>query len=275
MLITACSHCHARFRVTPLQLNQKQGQVRCGRCRNVFNGFESLERYPDDDTGSRLLAAREAAEKGSHPLDAIEPLPLEELPDIEAPEALMSSAPASLPPSAPARHPASEEPGPVSTPPRTSRSAESKPLPEEPWVVAPPSGPSRAWAFGVALLALVLAGELVFAFRSPVAQRHPVVRPWLESVCASVGCAIAWARDETLLKLEDSELVEVPGKLNEIALGARIRNLASVAQEYPHLELSLTDLTGQVAARRVIRPMDYLGRAVLAGEVLGPGAEIA
>src|ERR1700687_3176744 len=89
MLITACSHCHARFRVTPLQLNQKQGQVRCGRCRNVFNGFESLERYPDDDTGSRLLAAREAAEKGSHPLDAIEPLPLGGLPDIEGPGGLM------------------------------------------------------------------------------------------------------------------------------------------------------------------------------------------
>src|SRR5438552_19086930 len=60
MLITTCTHCLARFRVSPQQLNVKQGQVRCGRCRKVFNGFEALERYPDDDTGSRLLAAREA-----------------------------------------------------------------------------------------------------------------------------------------------------------------------------------------------------------------------
>ena len=65
MLITTCSHCRARFRVTPQQLNLKQGQVRCGRCQRVFNGFESLERFPDDDTGARLLAAREAAERAA------------------------------------------------------------------------------------------------------------------------------------------------------------------------------------------------------------------
>ena len=48
MLITTCTQCGARFRVTPGQLNAKQGQVRCGRCRTVFNGFQSLERHPDD-----------------------------------------------------------------------------------------------------------------------------------------------------------------------------------------------------------------------------------
>ena len=67
----------------------------------------------------------------------------------------------------------------------------------------------------------------------------------------------------------------MPGKPNEIALGARIRNLASVPQEYPYLELTLTDLTGQAATRRVLRPTDYLGRAGRPGEVLPPGAEIA
>ena len=69
-----------------------------------------------------------------------------------------------------------------------------------------------------------------------------------------------WANDEAVLKLEDSELLEVPGKPGQIALQARIRNLASVAQEFPHLELTLTDLTGQTAVRRVLRPTDYLGR---------------
>jgi len=67
----------------------------------------------------------------------------------------------------------------------------------------------------------------------------------------------------------------VPGKANQIALGARIRNLAPHSQEYPYLELTLTDLTGQAAARRVIRPTDYLGRPVAAGEVLSAGGELA
>jgi hypothetical protein len=86
---------------------------------------------------------------------------------------------------------------------------------------------------------------------------------------------VPWARDEALLKLEESELLEVPGKPNEIALGARIRNLATVAQEYPYLELTLTDLTGQAASRRVLRPTDYLGRPLVPGEVLPPGTDFA
>jgi len=132
-----------------------------------------------------------------------------------------------------------------------------------------------AYVAGAALLSLVLSAELVYAYRGDLAQRYPVLRPYLESVCAAAGCTISWAHEDALLKLEDSELLEVPGKPNEIALGARIRNLAQVAQEYPYLELTLTDLTGQAAIRRVLRPTDYLGRPVNAGETIAPGAELS
>ena len=127
----------------------------------------------------------------------------------------------------------------------------------------------------MALLAIVLLAELAFAFRGPVAQRYPALRPSLEAACTWLECSVPYAREDGLLKLEDSELLEVPGKPSEIALGARIRNLASVAQEYPHLELTLTDNSGQPAARRVLRPTDYLGRPLAAGEVIGPGVELA
>src|SRR5437868_4726379 len=63
LLITACVHCQARFRVTPQQLNARQGHVRCGQCNKIFNGFQSLERFPDDDTGGRLLAAQDARDR--------------------------------------------------------------------------------------------------------------------------------------------------------------------------------------------------------------------
>jgi predicted Zn finger-like uncharacterized protein len=266
MLITTCTQCAARFRVTPQQLNAKQGQVRCGRCRSVFNGFEALERHPDDDTGARLLAAREAAERGVAPAPPVEPLPYEDLPDIETlepPYAAPSAEPQFVEPPAPV----------ASTPPRAPRrtSRDDLTLPPPPRT-APPA---RAWAFGVVLLGVLLAAELAYAYRGELAQRYPVLRPYLESVCGAAGCTVAWARDDALLKLEDSELLEVPGKPNEISLGARIRNLAPVAQEYPHLELTLTDLTGQAAIRRVLRPMDYLGRPTPSVEVLAPGAELS
>lgn len=262
MLVATCGHCRSRFRVTPQQLNARQGQVRCGRCREVFNGFQGLERFPDDDTGGRLLAeqeARDAAEqKATEAAQTFESSPpppdTDDMPDLETVEDVQAATPVKEAPS-PAR------------PARVETDLLLEPPPKEP--------PARAWSFGVALLSVVLLAQLAFAYRGPVAQRYPALRPSLEAACAWLRCSVPYAREDGLLKLEDSELLEVPGKPTEIALGARIRNLASVAQEYPHLELTLTDNSGQPAARRVLRPTDYLGRPLAAGEVIGPGVELS
>jgi predicted Zn finger-like uncharacterized protein len=267
MLITTCTHCLARFRVTPQQLNARQGQVRCGRCRKVFSGFEALERYPDDDTGSRLLAAREAELKIHKPVEESESIPLEDPPET-------APAPAVAAPTPPARE-ASPRPPEIAPKPAEPRKTQVS----TPYLATEPAPPrrrlARAWSLGVVLLAFVFAAEIAYAARGALAQRYPVLRPAMESICGAFGCAIPWPNNDALLKLEDSELLEVPGKTNQIALGARIRNLAPAAQEYPYLELTLTDLTGQAAARRVLRPSEYMGRPVAAGEVLAAGAEIA
>lgn len=270
MLITTCSHCHARFRVSPQQLNAKQGQVRCGRCSRIFSGFESLERFPDDDTGARLLAAQEGRVPDGPPPPDVEALPDDDLPEFETVDP--------VPPRRERarrdlreRHREAIERAADHEP----QAAPQEPGPEITLEMEPPEPLSRAWAFGAAFLALVLVLELAYAYRGPLAQRYPVLRTSLESVCARLDCAVPYARDENQLKLEDSELLEVPGRPTEIALGARVRNLASVAQEYPHLELTLTDLTGQAALRRVLRPTDYLGRPLGHGEVIPPGVEVA
>ena len=268
MLLTTCTHCLARFRVTPQQLNAKQGQVRCGRCRKVFNGFEALERHPDDDTGSRLLAriekeaGRELLEAPDTPehSEAPPPIAADPVPAKIHAEPAAIPAPETSPPPVPAASPLRR------APPPAYGALEEIPAPEP---------PARAWRLGVALLLVVLGVELAYAGRGELARRYPVLRPWLDSLCAAVGCVVPWPNNEAWLRLEDSELLEVPGKTNQIALGARIRNVGPAAQEYPHLELTLTDLTGQAASRRVLRPTDYLGRAVTRGEVLAAGAELA
>ena len=272
MLITTCAHCHARFRVTPQQLNVKQGQVRCGKCGQVFSGFQSLVRVPDDDTGTRLLAAREAREREeaslhvhAEPPSAID-LPLEPPVTMEPPPAPETEVPSSSP----------IDPGTVQAeaPVRTLR-RRSPWAPELSLETTPHARRvARAWSFGVALLTLVFLAEIAYGYRSTLAQRYPPLRPLLEAACAQLDCAVPWARDPNALKLEESDLLEVPGRPGEIALSARVRNLGTEVQEYPHLELTLTDLGGQVAARRVLRPVDYLGRPIAATDVLQPGNEI-
>jgi predicted Zn finger-like uncharacterized protein len=46
-LATQCPHCHTTFRVAHDQLKLRAGLVRCGACKEIFNGIENLLR-PED-----------------------------------------------------------------------------------------------------------------------------------------------------------------------------------------------------------------------------------
>src|SRR5437868_4695178 len=42
-MFTVCTHCHTRFRLSAAALTAAQGQVRCGKCHEVFDAYENLE----------------------------------------------------------------------------------------------------------------------------------------------------------------------------------------------------------------------------------------
>jgi predicted Zn finger-like uncharacterized protein len=259
MLVTECKHCGARFRATPDQLNMRQGQVRCGQCNEVFNAFESVVRVPAA-TGRALPHAT------SVPAALAKEADVAMAPRAPQPEGKPDATPASL---ADILHP----PQRPESPPREEKPARDSVSPPA-FVSNPkPARPSRAWPLGVVLLALLLAMQVAYAFRAQLARNYPPLRPALEALCATAGCKVPWLNDEAALKLEDSEMLEVPGKPGQIALQARIRNMSPLAQEFPHLELTLTDITGQAAIRRVLRPADYLGRSAGGAEVMAPGSE--
>lgn len=46
-LATQCPHCHTTFRVAHDQLKLRAGLVRCGSCKQIFNGIENLLRAED------------------------------------------------------------------------------------------------------------------------------------------------------------------------------------------------------------------------------------
>jgi hypothetical protein len=205
----------------------------------------------------------------------------EPLPEPPGPRQHWAVLPDSEPPAAagPRPEPMPELEPPVEPAPPPPRRAVEDPRPLSDFAMpvpdptpAPP--PSRAWAFAAVLLVLVMGLQLAYGFRAEIAARYPAARPVLESACTLARCTVPWINQDGALKLEDSELLEVPGKPGQIALAARIRSLASAPMEYPHVELTLTDSTGQTAVRRVLSPADYLGRAPVAGDVLEPGRDL-
>ena len=261
MLITACTNCSSRFRVTPEQLNLRQGAVKCGSCGHVFNGFETLEQIPDEQFASFRDGTSDPGPQAA--LRAPDP----EMPELESidaapPRGHEDRAEIELRPAAQV----DEEPGDSGSRSRAAR--EMPPLPHELPAPPPRPRPSRLWGFGALLLFLSLAALGIFEYRALLATRYPDLRPVLQSACEPVGCSVPWQNDEMAVKLEDSELLEVPGQPGQITLSTRIRNLSDRPQEFPQLQLTLTDIDGQASVRRVFAPADYLGRPLKPGDVM-------
>ena len=131
----------------------------------------------------------------------------------------------------------------------------------------------------LALLAFVsLAGQLALYFRNELALVLPAARPQLAAACQIMGCTLRLPHRADLMSIESSDLQAEPGRPNVIVLNALIRNRAAYAQEYPELELTLTDETDQPVVRRVLKPSDYLDPArakQMIARGIGPGSELS
>ena len=67
-LLTRCPRCRTLFRVTPAQLQARGGKVRCGRCMNVFDGFQALAVEQVDAAREPLRFEAQEAEAAPEPL---------------------------------------------------------------------------------------------------------------------------------------------------------------------------------------------------------------
>ena len=130
------------------------------------------------------------------------------------------------------------------------------------------------WALAALLALTGLLGQ-VYLFRNEVAAKVPMTRSLLEQACVALKCELRLQRNPKQMTIESSDLQTDGRRENVIVLNAVLRNQASVQQEYPSLELTLTDERDEAVARRVLAPADYL--AGLAADALvrgiGPGAD--
>lgn len=290
-LLTRCTHCHTVFRITTEQLQAHGGQVRCGRCMQVFNGMAALapdapaepvpaagaalpmveEAQPpivaaaaETDTGT--VAGEETATEAetligpSPETVAVEPVAAHA--DADPPSDISPDAPSGLAGIPPEVEP---EPQPLLL---TAVDAENPFIREEPVVTEKPA-PRRPWlaAAGV-LMGMVLAMQAVFFYRGEIAARHPLARDWLNMACAYAGCTVPLPRAIKTILIEASDLQLVdPARPERIQLTATLRNHASHAAAYPALDLVLTNANDHTLARRIFLPAEYLGggRDPLAG----------
>src|SRR5439155_19083995 len=115
----------------------------------------------------------------------------------------------------------------------------------------------RLWATAVPVLVALLIGQALFHFRDALAAHWPASKPVLSLFCRAAGCAIRPPRDVAGLAIDASDLQADPAHKGLLILSATIRNRATIALAYPHLELTLTDSNDQVVVRRALAPPEY------------------
>lgn len=263
-LATRCPACSTVFRVVADQLRVSEGWVRCGRCSEVFNAAQALV---DLETGAarRLDAGPppppppESPPAGHEPQDTVaesEPPPgpwsdqgPDDAPLIDTTESRFA-ADAAEAFGAPA-----PEPEAPSQEPSFVRRAERARRWRSPRLRAALIGTS-------ALAALALALQAAHAWRDTLAARVPAVRPALDATCALLGCTIAAPRALDAISVENSGLVRVE-RSNLYRLQIALRNRSAHEVALPAVDLTLSDGTGRLIARRVLQPAEFGVRQTL------------
>ncbi|MBL8520195.1 MAG: zinc-ribbon and DUF3426 domain-containing protein [Betaproteobacteria bacterium] len=267
MLLTTCPNCNAQFKVLTDQLNVRQGRVMCGRCRSVFDAFQSLTRGPDTtgphtplhrpDLADSPPAATSAPQHGQASLeDDATAIVLEDLENDRAAPSAASLAGAAI------------DTGPGTGAPNALLAAAAGARAE------PPHHRTTGWVVLSVLAGLATLLHAAYVFRSDLANHWPETRPWLARACETLACDLPYGRDESVMKIEASDLLELPGKGGRIQLTATVANRGRMAMDYPLLELRLTDNSNQTVLGKSLRPLDYLGAAPAANAHVPPGGEV-
>ncbi len=274
-LATRCSACGTVFRVVQDQLRVSEGWVRCGRCEEVFNGLEGLFDL-DDPARTEPIATSSISPPPSIPPADQAPSP----DDMRVSIGAASPSPAVIrrvpdpigPPAVVARRPGS--PGQPTLAGQGAADAFNMPLPARPspeddrhaapaFIVQADSqtrwreGRARPrWVAAMAVLLLLLAGQVGFEFRGHIASRWPGLQPAAQAVCRRLGCTLPVPHQLDVLSVDGASLVrEDAHGSNRLDITLRNRGPQPVAM--PALELSLSDDHGQVTARRVFLAAEF------------------
>ena len=132
------------------------------------------------------------------------------------------------------------------------------------------------WQWAVlALLSLLLALQVLVADRARLAADENW-RPLIMQLCGALGCDVpAWHQPGAfaMLSRDVRPMIGTPGGLH---VQATFRNDAAWAQDWPLLQLSLSDADGRVVGMRAFTPEEYLGKSVTqAGLAPGQSARVA
>ena len=266
LMRTRCPECGTVFRVTSEQLRLKAGKVRCGHCQTIFNAFDHFQQdlpsaepmvpeVPALQVGVEIAENRQAA--------TIILQEQEQEQELPAGDALASEAQALVPvanESVEASTAAAREAGLVAARDLAETPAYNR------WAAGtlagnglggfePEGRPKVVWPFAIVavLLLVALSAQLLYHFRSELGIRIPSLLVGY----SLAGVDVPLPRHADRVAIESSDLQSDTAR-GLFVLQAMLQNRADYAQDWPALELTMTDTHDTVVTRKVLLPADYL-----------------
>jgi predicted Zn finger-like uncharacterized protein len=274
-MITRCPFCHTHFRVRAEQLAARAGQVRCGKCKRVFDAPEHLieeiapvqehaaERTNTAAAESAPAAVGKGIAEGQDPAITASPeQSVENVLELEG-AGVFEATTLAL------------EPGePASVEPESAPSADAFDFGP---AAADTGGRARRWLWllGAVLLLLVLLAQAAYYYRSAIIVLFPQAKPYAVALCTTLRCDLPLPRRIELISIEASDLQADTTNPNIMVMSATLKNRAIFDQQFPMLELTLTDPQDQPVLRRVLAPLDYLGKGANVQTGFPANSEIA
>lgn len=306
-MFTTCTNCHTRFRLNVAQLTAAQGQVRCGKCGEVFDAYEVLEGAevapqmpaPEPETQEPMAAEAPESDSPEVQLHAADEAPPDLEMPLEAEDEPITSAPA-LRASRKSKLPIDDMFGDLPEVPETGSepkipfiSAEpgaAEPVGEVASISAEPAASSYAhvdvlhapptpkqrrpaasaglWT-SIGLLLLLLGMQLVDLDRAALSQ-NPVLGPSLKALYAALGHPINDPSSVSDWNVGGLNVTTDPDSNGALSITGSLANRAGFVQPWPFLRVVLTDRFGETLRSRDFKPADYLG-AGQAASLLAPG----
>lgn len=137
----------------------------------------------------------------------------------------------------------------------------------------------KIWGYACLLGLVALGLQLLYVYRTDIANSAPALRPVLETVCQPLGCTVGYARRLERIAISSSSLQPPTGAAaiddgrSRLVLNLVLRNRYDKPQHWPALVLDLTDLSDTVVVRKVLKPEDYLTPEQLRGP-FAPAGEL-
>jgi predicted Zn finger-like uncharacterized protein len=278
-MVTTCPHCATSFNVAPEVLLSRNGRVRCGKCKQVFDGLLSATTL-DEYQATAGIAAGGMADDATP--DVYWPA-LPDVPDVPVPPIPLEIAAAASPEYLPDASAVDVSPvfiASSSTEPLPGSARDTKVARDDSDLAFEEFEPEqkplhRGWAIAATVAALLLAGQVLYRYRSEIAANFPVTKSALTQICAWTGCTVPPLQQPASLNIEASDLQVVDkAQPHLVQLTATLRNRAAIDIGYPAFDLVLTDNREHALARRVIVPTDYLPGTNAAQSTIAANAEV-